>query len=400
MKDLNDWRKQLKKLNKIILSSLLLTIGTYASDDILSQNKEDILNYSYEKSIQDSSKLEKDWINPITYKYIYNNDETYTTKKSFISISQPIFKSGGIYYAIKYADSMEKYSKTSIDVQRKELIKQTVNLLFQIKKIDITIEKQKLAIQNAKLDIQRKKEQVLNGILDTSFLDNAIIESNIKQNGLIDLEYQKDVLVNNLSTLSDKEYKQLTLPTLKLLESEDYIDNNIYVKKAKEDIDSSYWMKNMILSNYLPTVNFTGDYTKYHDTDNKEGLSKNGTTNVGFNITIPLDIKYSYNIQSSKIEYLQKKATLNDKKREELSKYKNAVAKINSIDNKISIAKDDINLYDSLLTQIQEQLSVGMKTQSDVDTMENSKKIKELDTKSLEVEKQIELLEIYSRIEI
>ena len=67
---------------------------------------------------------------------------------------------------------------------------------------------------------------------------------------------------------------------------------------------------------------------------------------------------------------------------------------------KIDIAKDDIKLYDSLLTQIQEQLSVGMKTQSDVDTMINSKKIKELDTKSLEVEKQIELLEIYSRIEI
>lgn len=401
MKDLNDWRRQLQKLNKVILSSsLLFIIGANASDDILSQNKEDILNYSYEKSIQDSSKLEKDWINPITYKYIYNNGEKYTTKKSFISISQPIFKSGGIYYAVKYAASMEKYSKTSIDVQRKELIKQTVNLLFQIKKIDITIKKQKLAIQNAKLDIKRKKEQVLNGILDTSFLDNAIIESNIKQNGLIDLEYQKDVLVNNLSTLSDKEYKQLALPTLMLLESDNYIDNNIYVKKAKEDIDSSYWMKNMIFSNYLPTVNFTGDYTKYHDSDSNPNLSENGTTNVGFNITIPLDIKYSYNIQSSKIEYLQKKATLNDKKREELSKYKNAIAKINSIDNKIDIAKDDIKLYDSLLTQIQEQLSVGMKTQSDVDTMINSKKIKELDTKSLEVEKQIELLEIYSRIEI
>ena len=83
MKDLNDWRKQLKKLNKIILSSLLLTIGTYASDDILSQNKEDILNYSYEKSIQDSSKLEKDWINPITYKYIYKS----ISKKFNCSIS-------------------------------------------------------------------------------------------------------------------------------------------------------------------------------------------------------------------------------------------------------------------------------------------------------------------------
>ncbi|MEA3554516.1 MAG: TolC family protein [Campylobacterota bacterium] len=400
MKVLKDWREQLKKFHNYLLSSLFVSINLYANENVLSQNKHDILNYSYDKSIQDSEKLKKDWINPIYYKYIYNNGETYTTQKSFISISQPIFKSGGIYYAIKYASSMERYSKTSIDTQKKELIKQTVNILFQIKKINITIEKQKLSILNAKLDIQRKKEQVLNGILDTSFLDNAIIESNVKQNGLIDLEYQKETFINNLSTLSDKEYTELELPVLKLIKSENYLENNIYIKQAKEDIDSSYWMKNMTLSNYLPTINFTGDYTKYHDIDNSPALSKDGTTNVGFNITIPFDIKYSYQIQSSKIEYLQKKSTLEDKKREELSKYKNAISKIDSIDKKIDISLSDIKLYDSLLIQIKEQLSVGMKTQSDLDTMVNSKKIKELDSKSLEIEKQIELLEIYSRIEM
>ncbi len=391
----------MKKLNKFLLSSLVFAVSVNAGDDILSQVKKDILNYSYEKSVQDSEKLKKDWINPVNYKYIYSNSETYTTQKSFISISQPIFKSGGIYYAIKYANSMEKYSKTTIEAQRKELIKQTVNLLFQIKKIDISINKQKLLIQNAKLDIQRKKEQVLNGILDTSFLDNAIIESNVKQNGLIDLEYQKDTLKNNLIVLSDKKYSQMELPVLKLLESNNYLENNIYIKQAKQDIDNSYWMKNMVSSNYLPTVNFTAEYTKYHETDNDPKFAeKNTYKNIGFQIVIPLYVKdMSYTRESSKIEYLQKKSMLKDKKKEELSKYKNVISKIKSIDKKIKISLSDIKLYDSLLTQIQEQLGVGMKTQSDVDTMENSKKIKELDTKTLEIEKQIELLEIYSRIE-
>ena len=389
----------MKKLNKFLLSSLLLVVSADANDDVLSQVKKDILNYSYEKSMQDSEKLKKDWINPIYYKYIYNNGETYTTKKSFISISQPIFKSGGIYYAIKYANSMKKYSKISIERQKKELIKQTVNLLFQIKKIDITIEKQKLAVKNTLIDVDRKKEQVLNGILDTSFLDNAIIESNVKQNGLIDLQYQKDTLVNQLTTLSDKKYTELELPELKLVDSDNYINSNIYIKEASQDIDNSYWMKNMIKSNYLPTINFTGDYTKYHDTDNNPALRTTGTTNAGFNITIPLDIRFSNSIESSKIEYLQKKVALADKKREELSKYNNAIEKIESIKKKILIANDDIKLYDSLLTQIQEQLNVGMKTKLDVETMENSKRIKELDIKNLQIEKQIELLEIYSRIE-
>ena len=391
---------QLKIFKLFITSSFIFSSVVVANDDLLSKNKEDILNYSYDKAIQDSNKLKKDWINPITYKFIYNNGEKYATSKSFISISQPIYKSGGIYYAIKYANSMEKYSKTNIDTQKKELTKQTINLLFQIKKLNISIEKQKLLITNSKLDIQRKKEQVLNGILDTSFLDNSIIESNIKQNGLIDLEYQKESLTNNLSNLSDKTYDELKLPILSIIDNDSFLNNNLYIKKAKEDIDTSYWMKNMITSNYLPTINFTADYTKYHDTDNNPILSENGTTNIGFNITIPLDIKYSYNIASYKIAYLQKRTTLKEKKREELSIFKNSISKIKSLDKKIIIAKNDVELYDSLLTQIIEQKTVGMKTQSDIDTMLNSKNIKKLDIKSLNIDKQIELLEIYSRVAI
>lgn len=401
MQDLKDWSKLLKTFNILLVGSLFSSSLILANDDFLSDTKKNIIQYSYEKAIEDSSKLKKDWINPITYKYIHNKYDSssseYSTSKSYISISQPIFKSGGIYYAIKYANSMERYSNTTIDAQKKELIKQVVNLLFQIKKIDVSIKKQKLLISNAKLDIDRKKEQVLNGILDTSFLDNAIIESNMQQNNLIDLEYQKETLVNNLSNLSDKKYEELELPQLSMVNNEDFIENNIYIQQAKDDIDNSYWMKNMITSNYLPTINLTADYTKYHDDGGKNQLENN--KNIGFNITIPLDIKYSYNIQSYKLAYLQKKSELEDKKRSENALFKNALSKISSLDKKIEISKADVELYDSLLTQMIEQQTVGMKTDSDVQTMKNSKAIKALDIKSLDIDKQLELLEIYSRVE-
>ena len=41
-----------------------------------------------------------------------------------------------------------------------------------------------------------------------------------------------------------------------------------------------------------------------------------------------------------------------------------------------------------------------MKTKSDLETIENSRYIKTLEIKSLNIEKQIELLEIYSRTQI
>jgi len=383
----------------LILSTSLFAVNN--DNNYLSQTKQDILNYSYEKANQDSKKLKNDWINPITYQYIYSNTQEYDTKRSVLSISQPIFKSGGIYSAIKYASSIHSQTHIGIEIQRKELIKQTVNLLFQIKKINITINKQKLLVSNALLDVTRKKEQVLNGILDTSFLDNAILDLNTNQNSLIDLEYQRELLINNLAKISDKRYHELELPILKMISNDDFIANNIYITQAKDDINSSYWLKNMTISSFLPTVNFTADYTKYHDTDNNTTITqeKEETTNYGFNITIPLDIKYSYSTQSAKIEYLKNKATLQDKEREEEMIFSNSTAKINSLDKKILIAKSDINLYDSLVTQIKEQLEVGMKTASDLETIQNSKKIKILEIESLDIDKQIELLEIYYRMQ-
>lgn len=398
MKDLYDWRLQLKKFNTLILGGFL-ALGVQANEDLIRDSKNTLLNYSYQKAIEDSSKLKKDWINSATYQYIYNNDGDYTTQKSYISISQPIFKSGGIYSAIKYANAMEKYTKTTIDNQRQELIKQIISLGYELKKLDITISKQKLLIANAKLDIARKKEQVLSGLLDTSFLDNAILDANTKQNSLIDLELQKATLENNLEKISSQSYDQLQLPTFNLVDEQKFLSNNIYIKQTNEDIQNSYWASRMTTANYLPTVNFVANYTKYHDTDNNPAFATDDSfSNVGFNITIPLDVKYSNTIESSKIAYLQKKATIEDQKNEQLQDYKTAIEKVKSLESKITIAKEDISLYDSLLVQMVEQKNVGMKTQTDVQTMENSKAIKELDLKSLDIDKQLALLEVYYRV--
>ena len=102
----------------------------------------------------------------------------------------------------------------------------------------------------------------------------------------------------------------------------------------------------------------------------------------------------------AKIEYLQNKSQLQEKEDEEKVLLDNVNAKLDSLDKKIKIAKSDIQLYDSLVMQIKEQLDVGMKTKSDLETIQNSRNIKTLEIQSLTIDKQIELLEIYSRIQI
>lgn len=392
--------------SKIILSLLLSSAlfsseATSLEESIISKDRLEIIDLSKEQIDQNSSKLKMDWINPITYTYskVYGEQDKggHDTEKSFINIDQPIFKSGGIYQAIKYANASKLYSHLDIDLQKKALIKDTTTLLFQIHKIDLQIEKQKLLVSNGDIDIQRKKEQVLNGFADTSVLDSAILDANSAKNILADLIYQREELINSFNSYASGEYLSFKLPTLTLINKEDFLKSNLNISKSKADIEAKNNYAWMTIAKYLPTVSATFDYTKYHTTTNN-ALSYDNVQNYGIKVSMPLDIRTYNDVQSTRIDYLKSKLEMKNIVLEQENYFKTKLSKINMIESKMSIAKSDYELYNSLLSIIIEEKNAQLKTQSDVDTLSNSKKMKELDLKIYKIDYQIELLEIYSKI--
>ncbi len=387
----------LKRFSPFIVITILASLSLYANEAILSKDRLEIFDLSKEKAQEDASKLKKDWINPITYKLSKTQKEDHNPLKSTISVNQPIFKSGGIYQAILYADSIEKYSNLDIEIQKKSMIKDATKLLFEIHKINYTIKKQELLIANADLDVLRKREQVLNGISDTSFLDNAILDANTKKNVLAELIHQKNELVNSFNTLASNTYEAFELPTFTLIEDKTYMENNLNVLKTKEDMSSKNHFSIMTITKYLPTINFTYDYTKYHDYDNDLTINENREL-MGLNLTIPFDFRTINDIQSSRIDYLKSRISLNNTILEEENFYKTALSKIQMIESKKSIANEDYALYTSLLEDITQAAQAGLNSYADVQTLDNSKEIKSFDIQILELERQIELLELYAKI--
>lgn len=391
------------KLTKIsIVSILSLNIFLYAQENvqqenILSKDRLDLFKYSQEQNEQSSAKLKKDWINPITLTYSKTYGENYDTTKSLVSINQPIFKSGGIYNAIKYANATFEYNNLDIEIQKKELIKNAVTMLFNLNVLDLSIKKAQLQLKNAQIDIIRKKEQVLNGFLDTSYLDNAILEANQVKNNLVDLKYQKKELNYSFESIASGDYKSFQLPKLKLSDENSFIDNSLELLKAKKDLNQKDYYVNMTIAKYLPTLNATMDYTKYHETNNPT-ITDDTTENYGLSVSMPLDVRTFNDIQTQKIEYLKAKLSLKNTILEEQNYYKSKLAKIDMISQKKKIAKEDYELYDSLLKIIIEEKNAQLKTQSDVDTLFNSQKIKKLELKIYELQEQIELFDIYSKM--
>lgn len=380
-----------------LLAVLMASLSLYGNEAILSKERLEIFDLSKEKAQEDASTLKKDWINPITYKLSKTQKEEHNPLKSTISVNQPIFKSGGIYQAILYANSIEKYSNLDIEIQKKSMIKDATKLLFEIHKINHTIKKQELLIANADLDILRKREQVLNGISDTSFLDNAILDANTKKNVLAELLHQKNELIHTFGTLASNSYEAFDLPVFTLIEDDTYMENNLNVLKLKEDMNSKNHFSIMTITKYLPTINFTYDYTKYHDYDNNVNINENREL-MGLNLTIPLDIRTLNDIQSSRIDYLKSRISLNTTILEEENFYKTTLSKIKMIESKKNIANEDYKLYTSLLDDITQAAQAGLNSFADVQTLDNSKTIKSYDIKILELERQIELLELYAKV--
>lgn len=388
---------------KLLLCSLI-SLNLFASNEtfdekIISEKRLKDIELSREQIKEDSSKLRKDWINPITYQYTKNLGEDEKTERSVISINQPIFQSGGIYKAIKYADSTYDYANLELDQQQKELVKQALQYLYNIEKTNLNIQKAKYSLENAKIDVNRKKEQVLNGFLDASYLDDALLTLNTTKHNLVDLKYQKQDLINSFNNISSADYTKFELPLFKIFNEKEFIENNIELKKLEADIEKKGNYSYMTMAKYLPSLNAFYTYSKYHDTDNNIKLTKENDQTFGLSLNVPLDSRTFNDIESKKIDYLKSKLNFENSLDDEKTFFKTKLEKISMIEERLQITREDLEVYDSILKIINEEKQAQIKTQSDVDTLQNSQKIKSLDLKIYEIEKQLELLELYAKLQ-
>jgi len=403
----------MRVLNLLSLQLILFNTLIYAQEDTLnsyiSNNKQKQFGYDYEKNIADNLQLRDSWIAPLSIDYSYIRSKPYTAlqtnQNASIKINQPIFKSGGIYYGIRFAQMSKKYANLSVKVAKRKMIKDAISLLMQIKVADLGIQKQKLQIKNSKIKLEQKKEQYLDGQLDSGFLDNAIIDKNRAIETLYDLQTSKERLISQFKTISDKNYKNTTIPYLKLIDKQEFLKHNVVLKLSKTNIEKSRYAKDTTVSKYLPQINFVAGYN-WQKTENQQfgsiGRAFNNELNYynyGFTLSMPININTFRDIESTKLTYLKSQVELDDKKRELLALFEQVMQNIDNYEKKIYLSDENIDLYLKLLKDTKKLYKAGYKTEYDVDLLTNSLLISKLDYKIFEVDKQMELLNLYEMYE-
>lgn len=370
-----------------------------ANESVLSDLKQQEIEISKKQNIENFDKEKYDWVETIggSIDWTKSDAEVETTTFS-ITISQPIFKSGGIYYAIQYANENNLFNTLSTRLQEKSLINSAFLALLNIKKIEKNIEIQTQKLANAKIDIIRKEEQYNSGLLDSSYLDNAILTKSAIQTALADLRMQKVELEQSFKNMSDLDAKDASLPRLSLMDENEYKNLNLELKQSLSSLKKVGYIEDMRFASYLPTLSLKASYS---DVDTDPSLKTDGSSyRYGLSLSMPLfDMGRDNVLELARLDKLKAKVGHEQKLKEAQNEYDAVKLKLQIIDEKISLVQEDIQRYHSLVKLTLDKLSIGEVTSYDVDTMQNSKRSKEFELELLELEKQLELLGLYAKID-
>lgn len=401
MKDLN----VLKKL--FLLSSLFASILVPENElsDILSQDKSSLLKYQNEQNSVQSHKLENSWINPIVLQYSKNYStqfgRTIDTQQFIVSVNQPIFKMGGIWSAIKYAKALGKANALDIELQKRQLISQALTILYNLKKAKLQLQKLDFSIKNDNLEIEIQKESYENGLSNRTLYDQALLKRNQEITSKLEIELNIAKLENDFSLLSDRNPYALSLPNFGMIEQERYMNEQLELQRDTFRVEEKKENKYMTLTKYLPEISINGRYT---DEDlnplfaGPNSSIKKQYFNYGFKVTLPININSFDDIQNAKIDYLNAKVALNEKKKNVANNFKLAQKRLAIIDKKIALSKDDMNHYESMLGIAQDLEAVGDKTSLDTQIVANNVRVRKLDQEIYKIDAQLELMGLYVNV--
>ncbi len=358
-----------------------------------------------QKSIDEKSatKQKYSWINPLIASYSYNKNNQFgrwsSTRYFRVALDQPIFKSGGIYFALRYADANEAFSSVVTKIKEQNLIKSLYSSILNLKKIDLNLQILKYRLDSANIDIKRKKEQFNAGIIDSSFLDEAILRRGELESKRLDLLSQKKQFLSEFKSLSDKDYQEISLPTFQAIDRDEFIFKNLELQKLKNQRNSQRELKNMTISSFLPTVSLFGEYANKDDDFVLFKEQEKEYKNYGIKVSMPiLDINTKRKIEIEKLKYIKSKIAISQKKKELEDEFKLFDERLRLLKKKISVSKDELHMYQRLLKSTKDALRAGEKTKMDLKNMQNSLMISKLKILVDNLDIQLLYLNFYAKL--
>ncbi len=379
--------------------------GAGELEDILSRDKQQLHQYQQDQVNLQGKELENSWINPILLQYSkdYSTQfgDTLSTGQFMIAVDQPIFKMGGIWSAIKYAKAVGEGNSIDVELQRREEISQALTILYNLQKSRYEAEKFRLMILNDNLEIEIQKESYEAGLTNRTLYDQALLKRNQDNIAKLELDLTITKLENDFSLLSDRSPLEVKLPHFDMIDKDRYLAEQLELERESLRVKEKRENKYMIFTKYLPEVSVTGRYVN-EDLNPLFGATGSGLNReyytYGFKVSLPLNINSGYDIQNATVEYLNARVQKEEKQKSILNHFKLIQKRLEIIDKKIALAKEDEAAYKRMLETTQELEELGDKTALDTEIVANTLKIRQIDQAIYKIDAQLELMPLYINV--
>ena len=390
------------KAHLLSLSLLWVSAAAIAEEvTLLSPEKEALLREERNRFEAEDEKLRTNWISPLKLEGSYSYDKGAGGTKSdtarvFASISQDIFRSGGITYQIRYADAKKGADTIDLERQTAELNAQLFASLLTYRKKRFELEQSEKKLANHDIEIFIKRQLYEAGKADITELNNALMERSSEQKTYASMEYALSNERFEIAKVSDIDPESFALPSFELVAEEEYLHNRFDIRYARAQSETYENLYRVTGSSYLPSVALNGS-TGYQEYDPKEGgAGYDGSFySAGVSLSLPLTYNASSAVQEARATYLKHSADAADREREARASYQQSLELMKSYRRTIGIATKNLALYDELIAVVQAGVDAGSKTGYDLQTLKNTKEIEAYTVKINEINIQLELAKLY-----
>lgn len=393
-------------LRVVLIFFILALVHLFAEDDPpLIQPKQSILQEK-QKGIDAGAEANRfDWLSPLNLSIGHTQQNSPVSpgfqgmNQASASISQDIFRSGGIYYAIRYANDQFNYDSLAWEKEYRGYYREIFLCVLQIRKYRLEYEQSSFLVKNQEIAVFLKRYQYEAGEIDITQLNDAIMQKNSEQTNRLVFKQSLEQEKEELYKYTERKEDQISVPEFALIDEKTYQKNNYEIALAKQQSSVAYDNYRTTLSSYLPSVNLNAQASHNEYVSNASSVSLEGNTySVGVALNIPLNYNAFSNVEQKKAQMLEQKATAEDTKREEMIEYKKVLLLIERYAEVNKVLEENIEIYTSLLDITEKAFKTGYKTGYDLQTLQNSIKAAELEIQINQINIQIEWIKLHFAI--
>jgi hypothetical protein len=388
----------------IITSMLLVTYVSAGDTSLLSPEKQRMYEQQQQQIDSGYEKLRYDWLSPINLKASTTYERSASTsiqdnrQNLSAGIAQDIFRSGGITYSIDYAESKKDADTISMHKDIAAINQQLISNVLNFRKNTLLLEQSELKLKNGKIEIFLKRKQYEAGDIDITLLNNALMtqSSELKNNTAI--RFTLSQLRLEMLKLSDRPIDSINVPTFSLIQKNDFLDEGWDFRYTQAQSRSSAQQYGQVKTSYLPKLTLSADtgLQRLNSHDLPAADYHGGFYDMGLQLSMPLTYNASAATQEAQSLYLKQQAQAADIKRQMDGQYEQSIEHISSYQRVIAITKENLLSYGELVDATKAAVNAGYKAGYDLQTIQNTKAIEELEISINEINIQIELATLYT----